>query len=82
MENISLDIETYSSEDLAKAGVYRYAESSDFTVLLIGYSFDDGPVTVLDLASGAAVPPVKRARRGAGPKAPAPLWQIKILRAQ
>ena len=57
MENLSLDIETYSSEDLAKAGVYRYAESPDFTVLLIGYSFDDGLVTVLDLASGAAVPP-------------------------
>ena len=57
MENLSLDIETFSSEDLAKAGVYRYVESPDFTVLLIGYSFDDGPVTVLDLASGAAVPP-------------------------
>ena len=44
MENLSLDIETYSSEDLAKAGVYRYAESPDFTVLLIGYIWGVGKV--------------------------------------
>ena len=54
---VSLDIETFSSVDLAKAGVYRYAESPDFQVLLIGYSVDGGPVSVVDLASGEALPP-------------------------
>ena len=54
---LSLDIETFSSVDLAKAGVYRYAESADFQVLLIGWSMDGGPVSVADLASGAAMPP-------------------------
>ncbi len=54
---LSLDIETFSSVDLAKAGVYRYAEAPDFQVLLIGWSLDGGPVSVADLASGAALPP-------------------------
>lgn len=54
---LSLDIETFSSVDLAKAGVYRYAESPDFQILLIGYSVDGGPVSVVDLASGEAMPP-------------------------
>jgi len=53
---LSLDIETFSSVDLSKAGVYRYAESPDFQILLIGYSLDGGPVSVADLASGAAMP--------------------------
>ena len=53
---ISLDIETFSSVDLSRCGVYRYAESPDFQVLLIGYSLDGGPVSVVDLASGATVP--------------------------
>lgn len=44
-----LDIETYSSVDLAKAGVYKYAESEDFTVLLFAYSYNDEPVKVIDL---------------------------------
>lgn len=52
---VSLDIETFSSVDLAKAGVYRYAESPDFHVLLIGWSVDGGPVSVVDLASGEAL---------------------------
>lgn len=47
-----LDIETYSSVDLAKAGVYKYAESEDFQVLLFAYAYDDEPVTVLDLTKG------------------------------
>lgn len=46
---LHIDIETYSSVDLAKAGVYKYAESEDFTVLLFAYSYDDQPVVVLDL---------------------------------
>lgn len=47
---LHIDIETYSSTDLAKAGVYKYAESKDFEILLFAYSYDDDPVTVLDLA--------------------------------
>ena len=45
---LSIDIETYSGADLAKTGVYRYAEDPDFEVLLIGYSLDGGPVEVHD----------------------------------
>ena len=52
MKTISIDIETFSSVDLAKSGVYRYAESPDFEVLLFGYSVDGGAVSVVDLASG------------------------------
>lgn len=48
-KTLHIDIETYSSVDLAKAGVYKYAESSDFQILLFAYAYDDGPVTVLDL---------------------------------
>lgn len=45
-----VDIETYSGVDLHAAGLYPYAESSDFEVLLIAYAYDDGPVQLLDLA--------------------------------
>ena len=45
---LSIDTETFSSVDLAKSGVYRYMESPDFEILLIGYSFDEGPVHVHD----------------------------------
>ena len=57
MKTISIDIETFSSVDLAKSGVYRYAESPDFEVLLFGYSVDGGTVSVVDLASGEKIPP-------------------------
>jgi DNA polymerase len=53
---LSIDIETYSSEDLSRSGVYRYAEAPDFAVLLFGYSLDGGPVSVVDIASGEKVP--------------------------
>lgn len=56
MKTISIDIETFSSVDLAKSGVYRYAESPDFEVLLFGYSVDGGAVSVVDLASGEKIP--------------------------
>ena len=56
MKNISIDIETYSSADLAKTGVYRYAESEDFEILLFGYSADGGEVQVVDLAAGERIP--------------------------
>lgn len=51
MRTMGVDIETYSSVDLAGAGVYAYAESPDFEVLLIAYCFDGGAVHVIDLAS-------------------------------
>ena len=56
MKYLSIDIETYSSENLAKCGVYRYCQSPDFEVLLFGYSVDGGPVKVVDLASGETIP--------------------------
>ena len=56
IETLSLDIETRSGADLAKAGVYRYAESEDFDILLFGVSVNHGPVTVYDLACGETVP--------------------------
>ncbi|NMC34273.1 MAG: hypothetical protein GYA36_17730, partial [Veillonellaceae bacterium] len=61
MKTLSLDIETFASADLSRSGVYRYAESPDFEVLLLGYSADGGPVEVIDLASGEAPPPEIRA---------------------
>ncbi|QHQ61466.1 hypothetical protein Ana3638_12330 [Anaerocolumna sedimenticola] len=57
MRALSIDIETYSSVDLAKSGVYRYTESPDFAVLLFGYSVDGGEVRVVDLTCGEAIPP-------------------------
>ena len=48
-----IDIETFSSVDLAKAGVFKYAESPDFEILLLAYAWDDGPVRVLDLTAPA-----------------------------
>lgn len=56
IEFMSLDLETRSSIDIAKAGVYKYAESPDFDILLFGVSINGGPVAVYDLASGNEVP--------------------------
>ena len=56
MREQSIDIETYSSEDLLKTGVYRYAEAPDFTILLFAYAFDDEDIQIVDLASGEALP--------------------------
>ena len=56
MKTLSLDIETFSSADLNKTGVYRYTESPDFSILLFGYSIDGGDVRVVDIASGETVP--------------------------
>ena len=56
MQHLSIDIETYSSVNLQKAGVYKYAESPDFDILLFGYSVDDGAVHVIDLACGEKIP--------------------------
>ena len=56
MKTLSIDIETYSSANLAKSGVYRYVESPDFEILLFGYSVDGGEVLVVDLANGEKLP--------------------------
>lgn len=56
MKSISIDIETFSSVSLQKSGVYRYAESDDFEILLFGYSVDGGEVKVVDLAMGEKIP--------------------------
>ena len=48
-----IDIETYSSVDLEKCGVYKYAESEDFEILLFAYTFNNDPVRVLDLTKEA-----------------------------
>lgn len=56
MKNIEIDIETYSSVSLQKCGVYKYAESPDFEILLFGYSVDGSPVTTVDLACGEEIP--------------------------
>ncbi|QAT50947.1 hypothetical protein EQM14_14860 [Caproiciproducens sp. NJN-50] len=57
MKTLSIDIETYSSAPLSKCGVYKYAESPDFEILLFGCSADGGPVRVVDLACGEKLPP-------------------------
>ena len=54
--NISIDIETFSDVDLKKCGVYKYAESPNFEILLFAYSLDNGPVQVIDLAQGEEIP--------------------------
>ena len=56
IKTLSLDLETYSSVSLKKAGVYPYAESPDFEILLFGYSVNGGPVHVVDIACGEQIP--------------------------
>jgi DNA polymerase len=57
MKMLSIDLETYSSVDLAKSGVYRYVQSPDFELLLFGYSVDGGDTQVIDIACGETLPP-------------------------
>ena len=56
METISIDIETYSENDLGKCGVYKYVQHPNFDILLFGYAVDGGDVRVVDLASGETLP--------------------------
>ena len=56
MRNLSIDIETYSDVDLSKCGVYKYASSPAFEILLFGYAVDGGDVRVVDLACGEQIP--------------------------
>lgn len=53
---LSIDLETFSSIDLAKSGVYKYVESPDFEILLFGYSVDGAAPKVVDIASGEKLP--------------------------
>jgi len=56
MTTLSIDIETFSDIDLRKCGVYRYTDSPNFDILLFAYSIDEGPVELVDLASGEEIP--------------------------
>ena len=56
MRTLSIDIETYSDVDLSKCGVYKYASSLSFEILLFGYAVDGGGVRVVDLACGEQIP--------------------------
>ncbi len=58
MKHLSIDIETYSSVDIKKAGMYKYALSDDFQILLFAYSVDFGEVKIIDLAKGEILPEV------------------------
>lgn len=56
MRTLSIDIETFSSVDIGKAGLYKYVQSKDFEILLFAYSFDGEPVKVIDLAQNEQLP--------------------------
>lgn len=56
MQELAIDIETYSSIDLSSSGVYKYVEAPDFTILLFAYSIDHGPVICVDFAQGETLP--------------------------
>lgn len=56
MRTLSIDIETFSSVDLTKAGAYAYAAAPDFSILLFSYAYGDDPVQVVDLAQGECLP--------------------------
>lgn len=57
MTTLRIDLETFSSVDLRKAGMHRYVESIDFEVMLFAYAFDAEPVQVIDLVQGESIPP-------------------------
>ncbi len=56
MRTLSIDLETYSSVDIKKSGLYKYVQSPDFEILLFAYSYDNGPTQVVDLAQGEKIP--------------------------
>lgn len=56
MRTLSIDLETYSSVDIGKAGLYKYVQSDDFEILLFAYAFDDEPIKVIDLAQEEQLP--------------------------
>jgi DNA polymerase len=56
VSTLAIDIETYSSTDLRKSGVYKYVEALDFCILLFAYSLNNAPVEIVDIASGETLP--------------------------
>ena len=56
MQHLSIDIETRSSADIGKTGLYRYAQDKDFRVLLFAYKLDENPVEIVDLEMGETIP--------------------------
>lgn len=56
MRTLTIDLETYSDVDLKSCGVYAYAASPNFTILLFAYAFDDEPIQIIDIASGDIIP--------------------------
>lgn len=56
IQTLSIDIETFSDTDLNKCGVYKYAESDAFEILLFGYAANGGSVSVIDLTAGEEIP--------------------------
>ena len=56
MHHLSIDLETFSSVPITKAGAQKYIQSPDFEILLFAYSLDGGPVEIVDLARGESVP--------------------------
>ena len=56
IQELSIDLETYSDRDLKKCGVYKYAQSPNAELLLFGYSVNNGPVDVIDVAQGQKIP--------------------------
>ncbi len=56
MQKISIDIETFSDVDLIRCGVYKYADSPNFEMLLFAYAVDDGDVHIIDIAGGEEIP--------------------------
>ena len=56
MRHLSIDIETRSSEDIGKVGLYKYAQSDDFSILLFAYKAGREPVEVIDMAQGERIP--------------------------
>ena len=55
-DHLSIDIETKSGADISKSGLYKYAQSADFQILLLAYKLNDDPVNIIDLESGESVP--------------------------
>ena len=82
MHTISSDIETFSSNDLSKCGVYKYVQAPDFDIILFGYSVDGGVVKVVDLAAGEEI--VKRSELHRRLKKASlrqnTVWQIKEIK--
>lgn len=56
MKDLSIDIETYSSVDITKSGLYKYVDDESFEILLFAYSVDFSEVAIVDLAQGEEIP--------------------------